>query len=54
MKGIQEVYFSNSIDVFDRNVRITIRDEKSEYVAKVDYDQLIYALKNDLNLEVKE
>lgn len=54
MKGIQEVYFSNCLDLRDRNVRITIRDEQSEYVARVDFEQLIYALKNDLNLEVKE
>ena len=52
MKGIQEVYFNNSDVIVDGNVQIIIKDEMSEYKAKIDLKQLIYALKEDLDLDV--
>ena len=53
MKGIQEIFFFHA-DTTSENVKIAITDEQSRYTAIIDYKQLIYALKNDLNLEVKE
>jgi len=52
VKGIQEVYFNNSNVIYDGNVQITIKDEMSEYKAKIELKQLIYALKKDLDLDV--
>ena len=52
MKGIQEVFFSSASVIVDGNVMITIRDEMSEYKAKIELKQLIYALKQDLDLDV--
>ena len=52
MKGIQEVYFNNSDVIYDGNVQITIKDEMSEYKAKIELKQLIYALKKALDLDV--
>ena len=52
MKGIQEVFFSNASVIVDGNVMITIRDDNSEYKAKIELKQLIYALKQDLDLDV--
>jgi hypothetical protein len=52
MNGIQEIFFYHA--PANKNVNITIKDERSEYTAIVDYEKLIYALKEDLELEVKE
>ena len=53
MKGIQEIFFFHA-DTTSENVKVAITDEHSRYTAIVDYKQLIYALKEDLKLEVTE
>ena len=53
MKGIRDFRFSHR-DYVDGTVRVEIKDDESTYQATIDYDALLYALRADLDLEVKE
>ena len=53
MKGLQDIRFDHRDDRTG-TVRVVITDDCSQYSARIDYDTLLYALRKDLHLEVKE
>ena len=53
MNGLQDIFFQDR-DFTTGTVQVVITDDCSQYSARIDYDTLLYALRKDLHLEVKE
>ena len=53
MKGLQDIRFEDR-DTRTGTVRVVITDDLTQYVARIDYTMLLYALEKDLGLEVRE
>ena len=53
MRSIQDIRFEDR-DTRTGTVRVVITDDLTQYAARIDYASLLYALKEDLGLEVRE
>lgn len=53
MNGLQDIFFKDR-DIHSGTVQVVITDDCSQYSAKIDYETLLYALRKDLHLEVRE